>query len=180
MLPKETSFASLLVALTILGIAVSGGYEGYRTMSDKAQAQTQAVADFQQWKREYTQLLPVEQAWNAKFKSAEVIKDLYSLYSLLGASPATNPDTLVVDKIERLTQDSIDLHAQRVCLASSTASGVDFEEKSFDTLAKGLEALAARPDVQMGSVTFFYDKDKAHAVVKKLCILIRDAEGGKK
>lgn len=180
MLPKETSMGSLFLAVTLAAILATGGYENWQAMRDKAQAQAAAVSEFQQWKKQYTQLLPVEQQWKEQLRSVDEARDLYSVYTLLGSVPTTNPDTLLIEKIERVTHEGVDLQAQRVCLTSGSAGGVEFEEGSFDTLLKGLNELAARPDVQMSSAVFTHDKGRARAVVKNLCLLLRDAEGAPK
>lgn len=180
MLPKETSVGSLLLALVVTGIALSGGFESYKAMKDKAEAQTTAVAEFQQWKEQYTQLLPVEQRWSRELQGMSQVKDLYSLYALLGDKPKVNPDTLLVDRIERLKENSVDLGAQRVCVSTGNSGGVDFYDTSFDGLMSGLNTLIARPDVEVGAITFSYDSGKAKASVRDLCLLLRDPEGGKK
>lgn len=177
MASKQISVVSTLLAVAISAVAASGAYENWKTMDSKAKAQAKAVEEFSTWKRQYTQLLPVEQKWKGDLSSVAVVKDLYSVYTVLGTTPRANPDTLLVDRVDRLSHDGTDLGAQRVCLTSAGSNGVRFEEESFDELMTGLGKLAARPDVQMGSATFTYDRNRASATVRNLCLLLRDEEG---
>ncbi len=177
MLPKQTSFASLLLALAVTGIAASGGFEAYSAMRDKAQAQEAEVQAFQQWKARYTELLPVQERWEKSLPEATQVKDLYSVYKALGESPRTDPDRLSVQKVERLALDGKELGGQRVCLGTLGAAGLLFQEKQFEPLLAGLRALSERPGVQMGAVRFTSNKDgHAVALVTDFCLLFRDAD----
>ncbi len=180
MLPKDTSLGSLLLALCFAAVLGNSGLDGYRAMTDKASAQAEAVSDFQDWKRQYMQLLPLEEKWTQALRPFSQAKDLYSLHGMLGSEPSSNPDTLLVEKLERVVLNERDLGAQKVCLSSGAGAGVVFTEKDFPTLMAGLEKLAQRPDVQMGSVEFSQEKAVARAVVSPLCLLLRDDEAGKK
>ncbi len=176
MLPKDTSMLSLLAALAFSGLLASAGFDSYTAMTDKAQAQAEAVEDFQEWKRQYTQLLPLEGRWSQALRPLNEARDLYTLHQMLGEHPRSNPDTLLVERIERVILNERDLGAQRVCLSSGSGSGVVFTEKDFPTLLAGLEALSLRPDVQMGSVHLSQEKAEARAFVSPLCLLLRDEE----
>lgn len=175
-LPKDTSIVSLLLAVVVAGMLGSSGFEAYKAMDHKADTQAEAVTDFQEWKRQYTQLLPLEEKWATTLRPLNEARDLYSLHQMLGSVPSSNPDTLLVDKLDRVTQNERDLGAQRVCLSSGYGGGVLFAEKDFPTLMAGLEALAKRPDIQMGTIRLSQDKAQARAVVYPLCLLLRDEE----
>lgn len=179
MLPKDTSIGSLLVAVLVAGMLGSSGYEAYKAMDHKADTQAEAVADFQEWKRQYTQLLPLEEKWVQTLRPLSEAKDLYSIHQMLGEQPSSNPDTLLVDKLDRVLQNERDLGAQRVCLSSGYGGGMAFSEKDFPTLMAGLEALAKRPDIQMGAIRLSQDKAQARAVVYPFCLLLRDDEAPK-
>lgn len=173
---KNVSVVSLLLALGVSFAVGSQGYKAYEQMTAKAAAQAEAVRQFQEWKQQYTRLLPLEAKWNESLKSISDAKDLYTLHTILGNVPSSNPDTLLVERIERLTQNDRDLGAQRVCLSSGGQAGMVFVEKDFPTLMAGLETLSRRPDVQMGTIIFSQDKAQARAAVSPLCLLLRDAE----
>lgn len=180
MLPKNISFLSLIVSIAIAGVLGSSGYHGYLAMREKAQDQAQAVADFRKWKADYTSLLPVDEKWKTSLRSVAEAKDLLSVYELLGKAPTTNPDALLVEKIEPFKQAEHLLFATRVCLGSTGGSGVTFDAPNFTQLMDGLDVLAKRPDVQMGAVRLTQGLGKAKASVTGLCLLLRDVEGGVK
>lgn len=176
MLPKDTSVPALLLALALAGIAGSGGFEARQALVDKAQAQSDEVSAFQEWSRKYTQLLPIEKRWTESFSSAAAVKDLFSVYRRLGEVPHTNPDKLIVTKVERLTLNGKELGGQRMCLGTAGDQGLVFEEASFEPLMAGLRTLSERVDVQMGVATFTYHEGKARASMQNFCLLFRDPE----
>ena len=171
---KNLSLISLLLSLSVAGMAFTAGKEGYLAMTAKAEAQEQAVTAFQSWRSEYKKLLPVEERWKKDLPSALVAKDLFSVYKQVGDAPKTNPDKMLVEKVERLKQGDKDLGANRVCLMSASTSGVLFEGESFAELFKGLKVLAERPDIQMRDVSLSLKDGKPRAVVGEFCLLMRD------
>lgn len=174
---KSVSLVSLIFAAAVSGLVGSRALEGRELMMAKAQTQAQAASDFQEWKHQYTQLMPLEARWQEAFHSIAEVKDLFSLHRLLGNTPQSNPDTLVVDKIERLIVNDKDLGAQWVCVSSLAAAGIEFIEPDFTTLMAGLSHLAKRPDIQMGEISLSQKEGNARAVVQPFCLLLRDSEG---
>lgn len=146
-------------------------------MSAKAEEQTATVSDFQEWKRQYTQLLPLEDKWVKSLRDASEVKDLYTLHQMLGEKPYSDPDTLLVANIEDVVLSGVKLGAQKVCITSGGGAGVLFVEKDFGALMAGLDSLSKRPDVEMGSIQLKQDKAQAKAYVAPLCLLLRKEEG---
>lgn len=175
MLSKDTSILSLLAAVAFASIVGSGGVKAYTALKERAKAQVAAVVDLREWKRQYSHLIPVEERWNTSLGVLSDAKDLLTIHGLLSAkAPYTNPDTLLVDRITRLTVDDRDLGAQKVCVASAGA-GMLFTEKTFPELIFGLQALSARVDVEVGMVSLSQDKGVAKAMVSPVCLLLRDS-----
>jgi hypothetical protein len=173
-LGKQTSLLSLAAALALAAFMGFTARDAYLAIKVKAEAQEASVVSFQNWKRQYTQLLPVEKRWNESLRTVAGVKDIYTLYGLVGPRPHTNPDVLLVDRIDRLTEDGKDLGASRVCISSSGAPGLVFEQASFRELFDGLNTQVQRADLQVGSLTFSYEKGKARAVVGEYCLVMRD------
>lgn len=174
MVTKDTSVVSLLVALVFGAIVATSGVDSYKAMSEKAAAQVAAVDSLRDWKRQYAQLIPVEERWTSKLGRFVDAKDLLTIHTLVSKdAPHSNPDTLVVDKIERVVADGRDLGAQRVCI-SSMSGGWQLIEPNFPALVAGLQALTARADMETGSITLTQEKGKARAFVSPACLLLRD------
>lgn len=177
MLSKDTSFLGMLAALVVSGLLAHTGWTAHQIVSAKAQAQAATVSDFQEWKRQYTQLLPLQERWSSSLRPTADAQDLYSLHKILGNQPQSNPDTLLVERLEEVEQNGLKLGAQRVCLSSGAGHpGMVFVEKDFATLMQGLHALTQRVDIQMGSIELSQDQGKARAVVSPLCLLLRTEE----
>jgi hypothetical protein len=175
-LPKDNSMVSTLAALVLSAMLGNTAYSAYLAMQEKADAQAKSVAEIQDWKRQYKSLLPVEERWQKTLGSMADAKDLFTIYGLVSQSaPSTNPDTFLVDRIERVTQSSKDLGAQRVCVSSGGGS-LTFNEKDFTTLMARLKTLSSRSDMQVGGVVLSQEKGQAKAVVTPVCLLLRDPE----
>ena len=176
MLPKHTSMISLAGALLFAGMTAAQTMKAHEAMQSKAQAQQEAVEDFQRWKRQYTELLPIDERWRASFKTLAEARDLYSIHRMLGDRPVSNPDTFIVERIEPLTFESTPMRAWRVCVSSTDGQGgLRFVEPGFALLFQGLDQLAERPDIQMNGLAVSYDKGQATAVVQGLCLILRDS-----
>lgn len=173
---KNLSIVSLLFALAVCGMAFNSAQTSRAVMTTKAEAQEQALESFRQWKADYDKLLPVAQQWRAEMPSIEGARDLYSLYQMLGKELPTNPDTLVVDRAERLTHNERDLGAHRVCFSTVGQPGLLFEGERFSELYLGLTRFAERRDVQMRAVTFTLHESKPRVVVHDFCLVLRDAQ----
>lgn len=179
MLNKDTSWAALLGALVVAGLLGHTGWRAHEMLAAKAQAQASTVADFQEWKRQYTQLLPLEERWTQALHPSSEAQDLFSLHKILGNEPQSNPDTLLVERLDEVEQNGVKLGAQRVCLSSGSGQGMQFVEKDFTTLMQGLRALTQRSDVQLGAIHLSQDQGRAKAVVTPLCLLLRTEEAPK-
>lgn len=175
-LSKHISVPALLLSLAMSGSIGYTGWKAYKILQAKEQEQSSIVADFTEWKRQYTQLMPLEERWASSLKPVSEVKDLYSLHKVLGNQPQSNPDTLLVERLDELEQNGTKLGAQRVCISSGSSAGMAFVEKDFSTLMEGLRALAMRPDIQMGAVTLSQERGQAKALVSPLCILLRKEE----
>lgn len=104
---KNTSLLSLILGLSVTLILTTGAWRGYTLVQGKLNEQRQTIQEFRQWKQEYTNLMPVRDQWDNSFPKTSTIKDLFSLYELLPEGTSTNPDRLMVEKIERVDRKSV-------------------------------------------------------------------------
>lgn len=174
MIGKHTSIISLAVALIISAVIGTSGIDAYKAMSLKAKAQADAVDSLREWKRQYKLLLPVEAHWNSALGQVSAASDLLTIHTLLSKdAPSSNPDTLLVEKIDRLVVDNQDLGAQSVCVTSMGRPWT-VSEKSFSELLQGMQRLMDRPDIKLGTIILRQEKGRATAQISPACILLRD------
>lgn len=120
---------------------------------------------------------------NTQLPSVAKVRDLYSVAQLLGNTPTTPMDYLLVEKFEPVALGEVQLGASRVCLQSLGQPGVVFREPSFERLLQGLHTLAQRVDVEMGNVRLSVSENpddgstQAQALVSPLCLILRAEEG---
>lgn len=174
MLPKQTSFMSLLLGVVVLLFLGLSGWNTSSAMFAKAKEQQKALEDFRQWRSTYEALIPVQKQWGQSFKAAADARDLLTLHSLIGSTLKTDLDRLVVEKIDRVKVDERELGLSRACLNSSGESGLAFQSDSFSSLLSGLKVLAARNDIEMGTVKVLEYKSKPTALVQGFCLLLKD------
>lgn len=174
MLPKQTSFMSLMIGVVVILFLGLSGWKTSSAMLAKATEQKKTLEDFRQWRSTYEALIPVQKQWSQSFKAAADARDLLSLHSLIGSSLRTDMDRLVVEKIDRVKAEELELGLSRVCLASSGESGMSFQSDSFSTLVAGLKVLAARNDIEMGTVKVLEQRAKPTALVQGFCLLLKD------
>jgi hypothetical protein len=173
-LPKQTSFMSLLVGVLVALFLGMSGWNTFNAMLAKAGEQKKALEDFRQWRSTYEALIPIQKQWGDTFKPAAQARDLLSLHALMGTELKTNMDLLVVEKLDRMKVNELDLGLSRICLTTSGENGVAFEGESFSTLLMEVRKLAARSDIEMGQIKVLEHKGKPTALVNGFCLLLKD------
>jgi hypothetical protein len=173
-LPKQTSFVSLMLGVLVALFFGMSGWSTFSAMQAKAGEQKKALEDFRKWRSTYEALVPVQKQWSDTFKPAAQARDLFSLHSLMGSGLKTNMDLLVVEKLDRLKVNDLELGLSRICLTTSGENGVAFEGESFSTLLAEVRKMAARSDIEMGQVKVFEHKGNPTALVTGFCLLLKD------
>lgn len=173
---KDTSVLSLLGAIVFSGVLGMAGKDMYVAMSEKAQAQHDAVESLRDWKRQYQALLPVEQRWNTTLSPFSEFRDLYQLHIKLNEGDVgIDADKLIASKIERFVDGNSDLGAQRVCMGFQGGL-FNISAKSYVELNKKVTAFIKRPDIEFGNFTFQTSdaQHKASVTIDPVCLILRD------
>ena len=172
---KSVSVPALLGALIFAGIAITGAIDGRKVMTEKAQQQEVSVQDFKRWKDQYTKLLPVEQEWNSSIKPANTVKDIFSLQEILGNDPKSDPDGIIVDRIEPFLLNEKPTGSSKVCFHSNTSSGMLFTGDKPSELVAAVSKLAKRVDISFSAMELQYDATgKVNANLRDFCIILKD------
>lgn len=174
MLPKQTSFTSLVVGALVALFFGMSGWNAFNAMRAKAGEQNKALADFRQWRSTYEALIPVQKQWSNTFKPAAPARDLLSLHSLIGTELKTGVDLLVVEKLDRLKVNGVEMGLSRICLTTSGENGLAFQGESFSAVLTEVRKMAARSDIEMGQVKVLEHKGKPSALVNGFCLLLKD------
>ena len=160
-----------------------GGYTGHDAklaLDAKAAAQESVTDVISQWKQSFKALSATESKWNGNFKSSQSINDFIGLYAVLDIGKynlRSNIDTMALERVEPVTQNNVQIGLNKMCLRTTSAGRDGFEVTAadYDTLFKGLKALAARPDIYIGSISIRSSKTKEPvASMTDFCLLLRD------
>ena len=93
----------LLASILLSSILCYGAYHNHLTMHAKAASQIKALEDFQQWKRKYTRLQPLETSWQQKTHPASSVIDSFSLHQNLTTPPLNTSQTPLLHNLALLS-----------------------------------------------------------------------------
>lgn len=167
----------LLFAIMVVLLLAFSGYNGFKVANERKIQQEQALEAFRQWKTEYLALKPIQDKWDATYPNAKDIRDVNSLYKLIQGHIQTNPDKLLVEKIERVTSNGIEVGLSRVCLVTSGEMGFAIEAESPSKLFLAARSLLELSFVSAKSFTVKEDTAKAgnlKGTFGSFCIMVRD------
>lgn len=147
-------------------------------LAKKTQAQTAVVDAVSLWKRDLAAVGDVERQWQARYPAEGAIQDVLGLLeqvrSSAGQALSIDFDRAFVQRVEPVKHAGVELGLTKVCLGSAEG-GEAFVVKapSYDELMGGLRQLAAKPQINIGSVLIHGDKQMASATLGDLCVLVR-------
>ena len=168
---------TLLIGASI-GLAFMGSIpqalSGINQVKDR---QIEANQRLEEWKAAYQALLPVNDKWERSYISAERTGDMVELYRAF----KLDQHGLIVnaDEIIQLGNHAVDVQGvqvglQSLCIGSNNAL-LKVSAMNISALRSGLRAVAARPDISMGSVRIGFDKNTSQpfAEVTDFCLKVR-------
>jgi hypothetical protein len=170
----------MLIAISFLIIAGVQGLKAYRTLAEKASAQERATENIERWKQSYMALSGIIKRWESSYRHENSIQDLMSLYNVIGLKEyglQTDVDTMILNKVEPVTQNGSALGLTCVYLASAgsgDSSGFEVRASSYQNLFAGLKQLSERPDIYIGMITIKGDKTPV-AKLGDFCVLLRQS-----
>jgi len=168
----------LLIAVGFLIIAGVHSLKAYRTLVEKAEAQERVTESIERWKQSYAALVGTIKRWESSYRNENSIQDLMSLYNAIGLKEyglQTDVDTLILNKVEPVTQNGIALGLTCVYLVSADSgdgSSLVVRASNYQNLFAGLKRLSERPDIHIGMITIKGDKTPT-AKLGDFCVLLR-------
>lgn len=167
--------ATLLIGVMLGLVFLAQTPDTWTILSQLKARQVQANDRFYDWRNAYEALQPVNEKWRVAYPPN--VKDLVELYQKINlekhglkadvdAVRQTEVATVYVKGFNVGLQSlCIGTNGQKVRLTSPTASG----------LRQGLESLAARKDIELGSLEFGFDRDENIPIidVTGLCLRVR-------
>lgn len=167
----KTLFAIALAV--ILGVA---GFNGYKVIATKVQAQHRVTEGILSYRSSYMALEESMRNWVSNYPPAASVTDLLSLRDLLGLSRLgleANTDKLALASTDPVNQNGSPIGLTKVCLTNAGNTEFHLSAPDFGTLFAGLKKLSARKDISMGVFVIFGDKE-AKAKINDLCLLMRN------
>ncbi len=170
--------------ILVLGVASAAmlgwmGYKGLATLQEKAQQQRAATEVVQRWKQTYRALAKSTATWSERYPDLAKFEDLIGLFRSVGLERyglASDPDELAVLKVEPVSYNNVNLGLARVCVGSNNAtadSGLVVTAPSYAELLSGVRRLAARKDIEIGSLAFQGGEGAPSATLGGFCMLLR-------
>lgn len=150
-----------------------------KALRAKVLEQTEQTETVVRWKQSYKALAATREKWNHSFQRSESIQDLVGLASHLGLERyglQTDRDNLHLLKIERVQQNNLPIGLTRFCLATGSGNGNDFlvAAENYEKLLLGVEKLAKRPDISLGTIALEGDRAFPIAKLGEFCVLLRN------
>lgn len=140
--------------------------------------QVDASVRFENWKHAYEALLPVNKRWVETYPQG--VSDLVELYQRVNLERhglSTDVDRVLQTGSSTVEIQGFDVGLTRLCIGTSSTGGVRLSSPSATTLRQGIESLAARKDIELGSLTFGFDResDTPYVDVTGLCLRVRSS-----
>lgn len=170
---------ALIVALFIAGILIMEAFFGHQILVRKATDQDVVSESLQRWKTSYMALADSRLQWDKNYRRESSVQDTASLFAYLGLANyglTSDPDNIILTKVEQVTSNSAAIGLTKICMANGTGDGgaLVVEASNYQTLLLGVEKLAKRPDIFLGNISVQGDKLVPIAKLGDFCILLRN------
>ena len=175
---SATSRLWWLIALAFAAILATGGIKGYRILSNKAGEQETVTESVIRWKQNYLALAESIKRWDASYRREESIPDMLSLIAVVNFGAyglASDPDTIMIQKIDQVRRGNAPIGLSSVCLASAGAPGtsaLELNAPSYAALFEGVQRLARRADISIGSIAIRVEKGTPIGSLGDFCVLL--------
>jgi hypothetical protein len=176
---KQSKITKLIMLMVVVFCVLlfASGQKTSAMLKDKAQMQSWNIEKLERWIVSYKALTPVKEKWNNTFVNGGEVKDLRTLYHLIGLEKSgliSDPEKLQIESHDRVVSDAgIDLGMTQLCLYSQSRK-MRVHANSFSDLLIGLSDLSNRSDLILGEVDILPAEQKPTADITKFCVLLRD------
>lgn len=174
--------APFVFVMALVAILLYQGWQSLSVLQAKAQSQDAVTEGVYQWRQSYLALREVLAQWEKAYRRDDSVQDLVSLYAMIGLSEyglQTDADSVILNSVEPITQNSIPLGLTKICLIST--KGADRESlmvqaADYERLFQGLSQLADQPDIHIGTISIKGDSAAAVASLGHFCVLLRTSQ----
>jgi len=173
----QTKYLTLFGSAVISFVFLSQSFPAWDKLKGVTTKQIAANEMLIEWKAAYQALLPVNDQWKNRFVSASDVKDLLSLFRVVNLDQhglISDVDTIKQISGEAVLFNGLSVGLQRVCLGNA-GGPLDLTATNMTALRVGLQQLAKRNDIELGSVEITYDREskKPTARVSDFCLRVR-------
>lgn len=178
MLSNKTT--SLLIGVMVASAFAAHTPTVWKTLSNLRDRQVASNERFYDWRNAYEALLPVSERWRKTYPVA--VSDLVELYQKVGLERhglKGNIDGVVQTGVSAVDVQGFDVGLSSLCIGTDVGGGsVRLTSPSASTLREGIEGLAQRKDIELGALTFAFDRKTGnpHVDVTGLCLRVRGGE----
>jgi len=169
----------LVLALGFAAVLIMQATKAHRILNERAQSQAAVTESVQRWKQSYMALADTAKKWESSYRREESIQDLVSLYEAVGLTEyglRADTDSVMLQKVDPVTQNGMPIGLTKFCLASAASSesmGLQVQALNYQALFAGIKRLAKRPDIYIGTITVRGDKELPVANLGEFCVLLR-------
>jgi hypothetical protein len=166
-------------AAVVATMFIYQGTVASKSLRAKVQEQTEQTETVVRWKQSYKALAATRAKWDQSFQRSDAIQDLVGLAEHLGLKRyglETDRDNMHLLKIEQVQQNNLPIGLTKFCLATGSGSGSNFlvAAENYERLLTGVDRLAKRPDISLGTISLEGDKAFPIAKLGEFCVLLRN------
>lgn len=168
---------SIIVGALIALAFISHAPSVWVTLGNLRMAQIESNERFESWRLSYEALLPVNDVWVSTYPASVVdLMELYQRVNLEKHGLAADVDTIMQTDAQKVEVRGFDVGLSKLCIGSGGwDASIRLSSASAISLKDGIEGLAKRKDIEMGSMTFAFDKqtNRPYVDVNGLCLRVR-------
>lgn len=174
MINKSTKWMYLMVC-GLAALCAIQGMKAHNVMTEKARLQADVTESVDRWKQNYKALGDSVIRWGKDYTRQAEVDDLMTLVGLVRFGEYglnINADNLSIFKIVPVTQADAQIGLTKVCLATNGEGTMNVTASSYQSLFKGVNQLAQRPDIHIEKISVRGDMAVPMASLGEFCVLL--------
>lgn len=172
--------AVLATAVIIACIVVQSGVNAHKILATKIDAQTENVEVLHRFSATFKAAEDGRKKFDRVYKPLPLLRHNLALLDIANFKAygvETDTDNLVVRDAKGVLAGDVYIGIVKACLTTGVGSAdtLFLGATTYPALQSGLERLAERPDIEIGSITLVGNGPFPIAKLKNFCILMRES-----
>lgn len=169
----------VVTAVAIAAVFMHSGLAGHNILKKKIDTQIENVEGLRRYSATYKAAEDGRKKFERIYKKLPALRHNLALLEIADFNAygvETDTDNLVVKVAEGVVAGDVYIGLVRACLTTGVGGGdtLYLRAPNYVSLQSGIERLAARPDVELGSITLIGKGPFPIAKLKNFCILMRE------